>query len=109
MRLGGRSRARAARWGWRPTHLRNPNLNQELRPGSVFHSVFQPYPGTEAARYCVEKGLIPAPLETDFHMGQSATALYEVRLKKGGGSDVAEVELWGKDHGWFEIERGIAP
>jgi hypothetical protein len=40
-----------------------------------------------------EKGLIPAPLETDFHMGQSATALYEVRLKKGGGSDVAEVEL----------------
>ncbi len=41
-----------------------------------------------------EEGLIPAPLQVDFHAGQSDTALYEVRLKPGGGSDVvATVEL----------------
>lgn len=42
-------------------------------------------------------GLNPADPQADFHAGQSATALYEVRLKKGGsgsrGAEVASVEL----------------
>jgi len=59
-----------------------------------------------------EKGLIRAPLATDFHVGQTATALYEVRLKKGGGSDVAEVELsWhdpsGRESGTRTIQRTV--
>jgi len=42
-----------------------------------------------------EEGLIPAPLEVDFRAGQSATALYEIRMKPGtgGSSEVATVEL----------------
>jgi radical SAM superfamily enzyme YgiQ (UPF0313 family) len=35
-------------------------LNARCRPDYAWCSIFQPYPGTEAARYCVEKGLIPA-------------------------------------------------
>jgi len=38
-------------------------------------------------------GLVPARLEADFHSGQSAMVLYEVQLKQGGGTAVAEVEL----------------
>jgi len=42
-------------------------------------------------------GLMPAPCETNFHPGQSATALYEVRLKPDGEAQVAEATLTWRD------------
>ena len=44
-------------------------------------------------------GLMPAHPEADFHAGQSATALYEVRLKPGGPKEVAKVELTWQEPG----------
>ncbi len=44
-------------------------------------------------------GLLPAQPEADFQAGQSATALYEVRLNPKGGDDVATVELTWRDAG----------
>jgi Ca-activated chloride channel family protein len=38
-------------------------------------------------------GLLPGPLEADFREGQSATALFEVRLAPNGPNDMASVEL----------------
>jgi Ca-activated chloride channel family protein len=38
-------------------------------------------------------GLLPGPLEADFHEGQAATALFEVRLAANGPSDLASVDL----------------
>jgi len=38
-------------------------------------------------------GLVPAETECDFYAGQSATAMYELRLRPSGGDLVAEVEL----------------
>lgn len=38
-------------------------------------------------------GVLPGQVETDFFAGQSATALYEVRLAATGGQDIATVEL----------------
>jgi Ca-activated chloride channel family protein len=38
-------------------------------------------------------GLLPERPRTDFHDGQSATALYEVRLAPGAGGEVATAEL----------------
>ena len=46
-------------------------------------------------------GLMPAHPEADFHAGQSATALYEMRLGSGGPPEVAAVEL-----SWREPGRG---
>ena len=46
-------------------------------------------------------GLMPAHPEADFHAGQSATALYEIRLGPGGPQEVAAVELT-----WREPGRG---
>jgi len=48
------------------------------------------------------------PLEipqTDFHAGQTATALYEIQLKPGGSKDVANVELiWQEPEGeWSQL------
>jgi Ca-activated chloride channel family protein len=38
-------------------------------------------------------GLLPGPLEADFHEGQAATALFEVRIAPDGPHDVASAEL----------------
>ena len=38
-------------------------------------------------------GLLPGPLEADFHEGQAATALFEVRLSPTGAQDLASVDL----------------
>ena len=38
-------------------------------------------------------GLLPGPLEADFHEGQTATALFEVRLAPNGPNDLASVDL----------------
>ncbi|MGO9114926.1 MAG: VWA domain-containing protein [Thermoguttaceae bacterium] len=38
-------------------------------------------------------GLLPGPLEADFHEGQAATALFEVRLAPDGPNDLASAEL----------------
>jgi Ca-activated chloride channel family protein len=38
-------------------------------------------------------GLKPAPLEADFHAGQSATAMYEIVLRKNSDPEVAVAEL----------------
>ena len=38
-------------------------------------------------------GLLPGPLDADFHEGQSATALFEVRLAPNGPNDLASVDL----------------
>jgi len=38
-------------------------------------------------------GVLPDHLETDFHVDQSGTALYEVQLTRGGPDEVANVEL----------------
>ena len=38
-------------------------------------------------------GLLPGPLEADFHEGQTATALFEVRLAPHGPNDLASVDL----------------
>ena len=46
-------------------------------------------------------GLMPAHPQADFHAGQSATALYEIRLAKDGPQEVAAVELT-----WREPGRG---
>ena len=37
--------------------------------------------------------LLPGPLEADFHEGQAATALFEVRLAPNGPNDLATVDL----------------
>jgi len=37
--------------------------------------------------------LLPSPLEADFHEGQTATALFEVRLAPNGPNDLASVDL----------------
>lgn len=51
-------------------------------------------------------GLIPAEPECDFYAGQSATALYELRLRPSGGELVAVVELqWHSPGG--ETQRTI--
>ena len=45
-------------------------------------------------------GLLPAKTETDFHCDQSATVVYEVRLKKDTGGEVARAELtWNNPDG----------
>ncbi len=44
-----------------------------------------------------EAGEVPADLETDFHAGRSATALYEVQLRQRGEKLVAEVEASWRD------------
>jgi Ca-activated chloride channel family protein len=44
-------------------------------------------------------GLMPAHPEADFHAGQSATALYEMRLDPNGPQDVATVELSWREPG----------
>ena len=38
-------------------------------------------------------GLLPGPLEADFREGQTATALFEVRLAPNGPNDLASVDL----------------
>lgn len=38
-------------------------------------------------------GLLPGSLEADFHAGQAATALFEVRLAPDGPNDLASVDL----------------
>ena len=38
-------------------------------------------------------GLLPGPLEADFREGQTATALFEVRLAPNGPNDLASAEL----------------
>ena len=47
-------------------------------------------------------GLMPAHPEADFHAGQSATALYEIRLKPGGPKEVARVDLTWQEPGQSE-------
>lgn len=44
-------------------------------------------------------GLMPAHPEADFRAGQSATALYEIRLKPSGPQEVATVELTWREPG----------
>lgn len=45
-------------------------------------------------------GMMPGSLQTDFHEGQSATVLYEVRLAAGGPNEVATAELtWNPPNG----------
>jgi Ca-activated chloride channel family protein len=46
--------------------------------------------GHEARQWA---GLLPGPLQADFRDGQTATALYEVRLTPDGPGDLATVEL----------------
>lgn len=50
-------------------------------------------------------GLVPAQPEADFHSGQSATALYEVRLNPKGPQEVARVELTWRDPGQSKLQR----
>jgi Ca-activated chloride channel family protein len=50
-------------------------------------------------------GLMPAHPEADFHTGQSATALYEIRLRKNGSQDVAAVELTWREPGSSKPRR----
>jgi len=42
-------------------------------------------------------GLVGGPLAADLREGETATVLYEVKLKPGGGNEVARVELAWKD------------
>ena len=37
-------------------------------------------------------GLLPGPLEADFRDGQTATALFEIRLAANGPNDLGSVE-----------------
>jgi Ca-activated chloride channel family protein len=46
-------------------------------------------------------GMLPGRVETDFFAGQSATALYEVRLAGGNAQDIAAVELQ-----WLSLTGG---
>jgi Mg-chelatase subunit ChlD len=50
--------------------------------------------GHEALRFA---GLRPAPLETDFYAGQSATAIYEVVLRNHAEKEVATAEVTWND------------
>lgn len=50
-------------------------------------------------------GLMPAHPEAGFHAGQAATALYEIRLRPGGGQEVAQVELTWRDPGRNQSHR----
>ena len=48
-------------------------------------------------------GLLPGPLEADFREGQTATALFEVRLAPQGPNDLASVDL-----AWYAPDGGKA-
>ena len=48
-------------------------------------------------------GLLPGPLEADFREGQTATALFEVRLAPKGPNDLASVELT-----WYVPDGGTS-
>ena len=61
-------------------------------------------------------GVLPGQAQTDFHVGQSATALYEVRLAAAtgstGGQDIATVEVqWQPPEGGKQrqIARKVSP
>jgi Ca-activated chloride channel family protein len=48
---------------------------------------------------------IPARLEADLHAAEAATALYEIRLNRGGGNIVARAELTWHESGREEPKR----
>jgi radical SAM superfamily enzyme YgiQ (UPF0313 family) len=64
-------------------------LNIEIGTQCAWASVFQPYPGTELADYCLEKGFINKPISTDEPVDTHTTSLLKqpdidkiVRLQK---------------------------
>jgi hypothetical protein len=66
---------------------RNAQLKVTFNPKSVLQYRLL---GHEAKDWA---GLLPGPTQTDFHDGQSATVLYEVRLAPSGPKDMATAEL----------------
>ncbi|MHB1034258.1 MAG: vWA domain-containing protein [Pirellulales bacterium] len=50
-------------------------------------------------------GRAPAKMEADMRAGQTATALYEIQLKPGGGDDVAVAELEWQEPGTGNPQR----
>lgn len=64
-------------------------LNIEIGTKCAWTSVFQPFPGTELAKYCLEKGFLEKPISTDEPIDTHSTSLLSqpdidkvVRLQK---------------------------
>lgn len=47
-------------------------LNARIRPGYAWCSIFQPYPGTDAYRYCIEKGYLSPDHKQDISYQREA-------------------------------------
>lgn len=69
--------------------LKTLNLNIEIGANCAWTSIFQPFPGTELARYCIEKGFLERPISTDEPIDTHTTSLLRqpdidkvVRLQK---------------------------
>lgn len=65
------------------------NLNIEIESECAWTSIFQPFPGTELARYCIEKGFLKNQISTDEPVDTHTTSLLNqpdidkvVRLQK---------------------------
>ena len=64
-------------------------LNIEIRAQCAWTSIFQPFPSTELADYCVEKGFLEKPISTDVPVDTHTTSMLRqpdidkvVRLQK---------------------------
>ncbi len=64
-------------------------LNIEIKSKCAWTSVFQPFPGTQLAEYCLEKGFLDKPISTDEPVDTHTTSLLRqpdiekiVRLQK---------------------------
>ncbi len=64
-------------------------LNIEIKAKCAWTSIFQPFPGTQLAEYCLEKGFLKQPISTDEPVDTHTTSLLDqpdidkvVRLQK---------------------------